>query len=148
MSFTGASFNIQPDLLGGMSVALFNNEIRSKRFFLSSARKEGRMKNLWKIAQPLALLCFFGAFILAALNAIAVIAASFGFTRLFNYFQYLGAPHWSVALPAAGILALLPLALRLAFMFGPEPEGEKVMEPRDWRRAVDRWRHRLHLKPV
>ena len=106
------------------------------------------MKNLWKIAKPLGLLCFLGALIVAALNTLAVIAASFGFVRLFNYFQYLRVPLWSVALPAAGILMFLPLAFRQAFTYGPEPEEEKVVEPRDWRRAVERWRHRLHLKPV
>jgi uncharacterized membrane protein len=106
------------------------------------------MKNLWKIAKPLGLLCFLGAIVVAALNTIAVIAASFGFVRLFNYFQYLRVPLWSVALPAAGILMFLPLAFRRAFTYGPEAEEEKVVEPRDWRRAVERWRHRLHLKPV
>jgi hypothetical protein len=129
-----------------MTVALFNNEIKSKRFFLSFARKEGRMKNFWKIAQPLGLLCFLGAFIVAALNALAIIAASLGFMQPFNYYQYVKVPLWSVALPAVGILALLPLALRRAFTFGPEPEEEKVVEPRDWRRDVDRWRHRLHFR--
>lgn len=104
------------------------------------------MKNLWKIAQPLGLLCFLGAGIVAALNALAVIAASFGFERPFDYLQYLRVPLWSVALPAAGILALLPLALRRAFKFGPEPEEEKVEEPVDWRRVVERWRSRLHLR--
>jgi hypothetical protein len=106
------------------------------------------MKNLWKIAQPLGLLCFLGAFLVSALNALAVIAAAFGFVRPFNYFQYLRVPLWSVALPAAGILAFLPLALRRAFTYGPEPEEEKVVEPVDWRRVVERWRSRLHLKPV
>jgi hypothetical protein len=106
------------------------------------------MKNLWKIAKPLGLLCFLGAFVVAALNAIAVIAASFGFVRLFNYFQYLGVPLWSVALPAAGILMLLPLALRQAFTYEPEVEKEKVVEPVDRRRDVERWRYRLHIRPV
>jgi hypothetical protein len=106
------------------------------------------MKNLWKIAKPLGLLCFLGAFVVAALNTLAVIAASFGFVRLFNYFQYLKIPLWSVALPAAGILMFLPLALRRAFTYGPEAEEEKVVEPRDWHRVIERWRHRLHLKPV
>jgi len=106
------------------------------------------MKNLWKLAKPLGLLCFLGAIVVAALNTLAVIAASLGFVRLFNYFQYLRVPLWSVALPAAGILMFLPLAFRQAFTYGPEAEEEKVVEPRDWRRAVERWRHRLHLRPV
>jgi hypothetical protein len=106
------------------------------------------MNNLWKIAKPLGLLFLIGAFVMAALNAIAVIAASFGFVRLFNDFQYLRVPLWSVALPAAGILMLLPLALRRAFTYGPEAEKEKVVAPVDWRRNVERWRHRLHLKPM
>lgn len=106
------------------------------------------MKKLWEIAQPLGLLCVLGACGVAALNAIAVIAASFGFARLFSYFQYLRVPLWSVALPAAGILALLPLALRQAFTQEPEVEEEKVVEPADWRRVVERWRHRFHLRPV
>jgi hypothetical protein len=106
------------------------------------------MKNLWKIAQPLGILFLLGAIIVVALNAIAVIAASFGFVRLFNYFQYLRVPYWSVALPAAGILMLLPLALRHAFTYGPVAEKEKVVEPVDWRRNVVRWRHRLYIRPV
>ncbi len=68
------------------------------------------MKNFWKIAKPLGLLCLLGAIVVAALNTIAVIAASFGFVRLFNYFQYLRVPLWSVALPAAGILIACGLA--------------------------------------
>jgi hypothetical protein len=104
------------------------------------------MKNLWKIAKPLGLLCFVGALIVFALNTIAVIAASFGVMRLFYNFQYLGVPYWSVALPAAGILAFLPLALRQAFTQGPEAEKEKVVEPVDLRRVVERWRNRFHLR--
>jgi hypothetical protein len=104
------------------------------------------MKNLWKYAKPLGLLCFVGASIVFALNTIAVIAASFGVTRPFNYFQYLRVPYWSVALPAAGILAFLPLALRQAFTQGPVAEKEKIVEPVDWRRVVDRWRNRFHLR--
>jgi hypothetical protein len=104
------------------------------------------MKNLWKIAKPLGLLCFVGALIVFALNTIAVIAASFGVMRPFYNFQYLGVPYWSVALPAAGILAFLPLALRQAFTQGPEAEKEKVVEPVDLRRVVERWRNRFHLR--
>ena len=104
------------------------------------------MKILWKIAKPLGLLYLVGALIVFALNTIAVIAASFGVMRLFYNFQYLGVPYWSVALPAAGILAFLPLALRQAFTQGPEAREEKVVEPVDWRIVVDKWRHRFHLR--
>jgi hypothetical protein len=104
------------------------------------------MKNLWKIAQPLGLLCFLGAFIVAALNTLAVIAASLGIVRLSNYFQYLRVPLWSVALPAAGILMFLPLALRQAFTQKPEAEKEKAVEPGDWRHVVKRWRNRFQLR--
>ena len=104
------------------------------------------MKNLWKIAKSLGLLCLVGAFIVFALNAIAVIAASFGVMRPFYYFQYLSVPYWSVALPAAGILALLPLAFRQAFTQGPEVEKEKVVAPVDLRHVVNKWRNRFHLK--
>ena len=106
------------------------------------------MKNFWKIAQPLGVLCLLGAIVVVALNTIAVIAASFGFVRLFDYFQYLRVPLWSVALPAAGILMLLPLALRQAFTYGPGAEEEKVVEPVDLRRNVERWRYRLHIRPM
>lgn len=104
------------------------------------------MKNLWKIARPLGLLCFLGAFIVAALNTIALIAASVGFVRIFNYFQYLNVPLWSVALPAVGILALFPLALRRAFMQGPEAEEKRAVEPVDWRHTIEKWRSRIHLR--
>ncbi len=104
------------------------------------------MKNFWKIAQSLGLLCFFGGCLVAALNLLAVIAASFGFMGLFNYFQYLGVPLWSVAAPAIGILALLPLALRQAFTYGPAAEEERTVAPVDWRRSIEKWRRRLHLK--
>jgi hypothetical protein len=104
------------------------------------------MNNLWKIAKPLGLLGFVGALIVFALNAIAVIAASFGVMRPFYYVQYLSVPYWSVALPAAGILAFLPLALRQAFTQGPKAEEEEIVEPVDWRHVVDRWRNRFHLR--
>jgi phosphotransferase system glucose/maltose/N-acetylglucosamine-specific IIC component len=105
-------------------------------------------KKLLKILQPLGLLCLLGAFGVASLNALAVIAASFGFTQLFNYFQYLRVPLWSVALPALGIMALLPLALRLAFMWGHEAEAEKAVEPLNLRRVVEKWQARFRLRPV
>jgi hypothetical protein len=105
-------------------------------------------KKLLKILQPLGLLSLLGAFGVATINALAVIAASFGFTQPFNYFQYLRVPLWSVALPALGIMALLPLALRLAFMWGPVAEEKKAVEPVNLRRVVEKWRSRLHLKPV
>src|SRR5215475_11776277 len=103
------------------------------------------MKNLWRIAQSMGLLCVISAFGLAVLNFLAVIAASLGFTRPFGYFQYLRVPYWSVLLPALGILMLLPLALRGAFTYRSAPEGERLIEPVDRRRAVSRWRSRLHL---
>ena|SRR5882672_7166426 len=106
------------------------------------------MKNFWRIAQSLGLLCFIGACGMFVLNALVVIAASFGFVRPFSYFQYLRVPYWSVALPALGILMLLPLALREAFTYKSAPEEEKAAEPVDWRRVVGRWRSRLHLRPV
>ncbi|MGH9755681.1 MAG: hypothetical protein ACREA2_23105 [Blastocatellia bacterium] len=106
------------------------------------------MKNLWKIAQPLGLLCLLGAAGVAGLNTFAVIAASLGFERPFNYFQYLRVPLWSVALPALGILALLPLALRRAFTQESAAEEERVVEPMNWRRVVERWRGRFHLRPA
>ena len=106
------------------------------------------MKNFWRIAQSLGLLCLIGACGLWVLNALAVIAASFGFVRPFNYFQYLGVPYWSVAASALGILAFLSLALRQAFTYKPAPEEEKVAEPVDGRRVVERWRIRLHIRRV
>jgi hypothetical protein len=106
------------------------------------------MKNLWRVAQSLGLLYFIGACGMLALNALAIVAASFGLVRPFSYFQYLRVFYWSVALPALGILMLLPLALREAFTYKSAPEEEKVAEPVDWRRVVERWRGRLHLRPV
>jgi hypothetical protein len=129
-----------------MKVALFNTELKLKLSFLFPIWKEESMKNLWKIAKPLGLLCLVGASIVFALNAIAVIAASLGVMQPFYNFQSLGVPYWSVALPATGILALLPLAFRQAFMQEPEAKEEKVVEPEDWRRVIDRWRNRFHLR--
>ncbi len=106
------------------------------------------MKNLWKIAQPLGLLCLLGAVGMAVLNTFAVIAAAFGFERPFKYFEYLRVTLWSVALPALGMLALLPLALRRAFSQESAAEEERVVEPVDWRRVVQRWRSRFHLRPA
>jgi hypothetical protein len=106
------------------------------------------MKNFLRIAQSVGLLCSIGAFGLAVLNFLAVIAASFGFTRPFRYFQYFRIPYWSVLLPALGILTLLPLALHKAFTYRSEPEGERLIRLMDWRRAVNRWRSRLHLRSV
>jgi len=106
------------------------------------------MKRFWRIAQSLGILCFIGACGMLVLNVLAVIAASFGFAQPFSYFQYLRLFLWSVGLPALGILALLPLALRQAFTYKYAPEEKKAAEPVDWRRDVERWRNRLHLRPV
>ena len=106
------------------------------------------MKNFWRIAQTAGLLCVIGAFSLAVLNFLAVIAASFGFARPAGYFQNLRIPYWSVLLSVLGILMLLPLALRKAFTYRAPPGEERLIKPVDWRRAVDRWRSRLHLRSV
>jgi hypothetical protein len=106
------------------------------------------MKNFWKIAQALGILFFIGACFMFALNTIAVIAASFGFVQPFNYFRYLGIPLWSVVLPALGIFMFLPLALREAFTFNPAPEEEKAAETVDLRQVIQKWRGKLHLRPV
>jgi|SwirhisoilCB1_FD_contig_21_55518038_length_423_multi_4_in_0_out_0_1 hypothetical protein len=106
------------------------------------------MKHYWKFSQALGILCFIGACFMFVLNAIAVIAASFGLVQPFDYFHYLGVPYWAVALPALGILMFFPLALREAFTFKTAPVEEKVVEPVDWRRVIDKWRTKLHLKPV
>jgi hypothetical protein len=106
------------------------------------------MKNFWRIAQSARLLCFIGACGLGLLNFLAVIAASFGFTRLYGYFQYLRVPYLSVLLPALGILMLLPQALRETFTYRSGLEEGRPIKPVGWRRAVNRWRSRLHLRPV
>ncbi|HEU0174633.1 MAG TPA: hypothetical protein VFV58_10250 [Blastocatellia bacterium] len=106
------------------------------------------MKNLWKLAEPVGLLCFLSACGVAALNVLAVIAASFGFVQPFNYFQYFRVPLWSVALPAVGILALLPLALRHAFTDKPAPEEKKAAEPEARRIIVEKRRIRLYIRSV
>jgi hypothetical protein len=107
------------------------------------------MKSFWRIARSLGLLCFVGACGMWILNAFTVIAASFGFTRPFIYFQYLRAPYWSVALPAVAILAFLQLALREAFTHKPAPEERKAAKPPEDRRVVvEKRRIRLYLRCV
>ncbi|HKQ72536.1 MAG TPA: hypothetical protein VJ810_02335 [Blastocatellia bacterium] len=106
------------------------------------------MKNLFKVLEPLALLCIIGAFIVTALNTFAVLAASFGFQQPFNYFQYMRVPYWGVLLPAAGLLLILPLALRLAFMRETAEEKMKPAETVDLRRAIEGLRGKFRLRPV
>lgn len=106
------------------------------------------MKNLSNILLPVALLCLLGALGMAALWFFAVIAASFGFERPFYYFQYLRAPLWAVALPVTGMLALLPLALRLAFAPADSAEKHKAAEPKNWRRDAKEGRGKYRLRPV
>src|SRR5262249_42904686 len=116
----------------GMTVAL--PIVRSKRFILPAIGKEEQMKNLANILLPVALLCLLGAFGVTAIGFFVVVAASFGFERLFYYFQYLKLPFWSVGLPIVGILALLPLALRLAF------GSEAVTERRSFADLINTFR--------
>jgi len=106
------------------------------------------MKNLSNILLPLALLCLLGALGTAALWFFAAVAASFGFERPFIYFQYLKLPLWAVALPVTGMLALLPLALRLAFAPADTAQKSKVAEPKDWRREAREGRGKFRLRPV
>jgi hypothetical protein len=106
------------------------------------------MKNFWRIAQRLGFLCVIGATGLAVLNVLAITAASFGIMRPTRYFQYLRMPLLSVALPALGIMMLLPLALREAFTYKSAPEEERAAETVNWRQAVNKWRSRLHLRPL
>jgi hypothetical protein len=109
----------------------------SKRSFLASALKEGHMKNFLKGMESLGFLCVLGACFLAFLNLLTIIAVSFGVEGPFRHYQYLRGPLWSVALPVLGILMLLPLALRQAFMHRSEPKEERVA---GWRQVVYRWR--------
>jgi energy-converting hydrogenase Eha subunit C len=120
----------------------------SKRSFLASALKEGRMKNFLKGMESLGFLCVLAACFMSFLNLLAITLASFGLIGLFNHFQYLRIPFWSVALPVLGIMILLPLALRQAFMRRSESEEEQVVAPMRWRQVADRWRSRLHFRPV
>jgi len=106
------------------------------------------MKNLFKVSEPLALICIIGAFVVTALNAFAVLAAAFGFQQPFKYFQYMRVPYWGVALPAAGMLIMLPLALRLAFMRETAEEKMRPAETVDLRRAIEGLRGKFRLRPV
>ena len=106
------------------------------------------MKNLWRFLQSLGLLSLTGAFIMTAISAFAVIAASFGFHQPSNYFQYMRVPYWAVLLPAAGILALFPLALRLAFMRETLEEKVRPTKPVNLRDAVRGLRGKFSLKPM
>jgi hypothetical protein len=106
------------------------------------------MKNFWRIAERLGLLCVIGTFGMFVLNTLAILAVSFGFERLFRYFQYLRIPLWSVMLPVLGIMALLPLALREAFTYKSAPEEKRAVGIVDWRQTVNKWRNRFHLRPV
>ncbi len=106
------------------------------------------MKNLSKILEPVALLCIIGAFIVTALNAFAVLAASFGFMQPFNYFQYMRVPYWGITLPAVGMLMMLPLALRLAFMRETAEEKMRPAETVDLRTVVKGIRGKFQLRPV
>ncbi|HEY8460824.1 MAG TPA: hypothetical protein VIM99_10615 [Blastocatellia bacterium] len=103
------------------------------------------MKNLWRLAQSLGFLCVIGSAGLFVLNVLMVIAALFGVRRPFRHFQYLGAPFWSVALPALGIFLLLPLALREAFTHRIAPEEKRQVKPADWLRTIDKWRGGLRF---
>jgi formate hydrogenlyase subunit 3/multisubunit Na+/H+ antiporter MnhD subunit len=123
-----------------------NSEVEA--IFSGLHRKGGNMKNLYKTLELLALLCIIGAFVLTALNAFGVLAASFGFQRPFNYFQYMRVPYWGVALPAAGILSMLPLALRLAFMRETAEEKMKPAATVDLRRTIEGLRGKFRLRPV
>ncbi len=100
------------------------------------------MKNLSDILLPVAVLCVLGTVASAALWFFAAIAASFGFDRPFYYFQYLRLPLWAVALPVTGMLALLPLALRLAF--AREAPSERI-EFAGLKNLLERWG--FHFRP-
>ena len=109
------------------------------------------MKNLslTKIAQTICLVCIIGAFVVTALNVFAVLAASFGFQQPNNYFRYMRVHYWSVALPAAGILLLFPLALRLAFTYEtPEERMMRPAKPVRLRQAIEGLRSKFRLRPV
>lgn len=73
------------------------------------------MKNLSNILSAVSLATFIGACGIAAFSIFVVIASSFGFGLPFFYFERLNMPVLSVLLPVVGMLALLPIALRLAF---------------------------------
>jgi len=106
------------------------------------------MKNFLKILQPLSLLCIIGAFVVTSLNIFAVLAASFGFQQPSLYIQYMRVPYWSVALPAAGILLLFPLALRLAFMYETPEERMRPAKLVNLRQSLEGLRSKFRLRPV
>jgi hypothetical protein len=106
------------------------------------------MKNFWKFAEALGVLSFIGAVFLAFLGFLAVLAASFGSMRPFSYLEFMRVPYWAVIMPALGILAFLPLALREAFTHQPATEEKRATETVDWRQIMNRWRSLFSLRPV
>ncbi|MGH9769002.1 MAG: hypothetical protein ACREAB_16350, partial [Blastocatellia bacterium] len=122
---------------------------RSRSSFILSAIERGQlMEKLSKILLPLGLLCFVGALGMAVFSFFLVIAASFGFEWPFYYFQYLGLPAFAIGLPAMGILAFFPLALRQAFAREVSTEKDKFAEPESWRGAAKKGRGKFRLRPV
>jgi len=125
--------------------------IEVEAIFVVPIGKEGQMKNLslTKIVQTICLVCIIGAFVVTALNVFAVLAASFGFQQPGNYFRYMRAHYWSVALPAAGILLLFPLALRLAFTYEtPEERMARSAKPVRDRQGIEGLRVKIRLRPM
>ncbi len=106
------------------------------------------MNKLSNILLSVGLLCFAGALGMAAFCFFLVVAASFGFEWPFYYFQYLGLPIIAVGIPAAGILALLPFALRLAFGSEVSTEEDIVTTPEKWRAAAKKGRDRFRFRPA
>lgn len=104
------------------------------------------MKNLSNILLPAGLVCLLGACGIAVLFVIAITASSVGFDLPFSYFQYLSLPALSVALPVAGILALLPFALRLAFATEASAEKIEVAKFENLKSAAEAERDEYHLK--
>lgn len=75
------------------------------------------MKKYPLFALPLGLAAFAGACLIGVLSGVVILMHSFVPTARmpFFYFEHLNLPVLSVALPAIGMLALAPIALRMAF---------------------------------
>jgi hypothetical protein len=107
------------------------------RFHLVIIEKEQRMKNLSNILSAVGLASGLGACGIAAFSIFVIFAASFGFGLPFFYFQRLNMPLLAVLLPVAGMLALLPIALRLAFARAAATIPNNVVEIEKQKPAVE-----------
>jgi hypothetical protein len=106
------------------------------------------MNRFLNMLLPIGVLCILGTGALAAFWFVMVVAASFGFQWPFHFFQHMGLPALSIAIPVIGMLIFIPFARRMVVEADRALQKDKIGESKDLRGGERKSGGKFHLRPA